>query len=73
LSLLIFALLALLESLAKAERLSKKFEDMGPVSQPVEQGCGQMFFLECIIMPPSLIALLIRAILEVWSYPRWRD
>ena len=29
--------------------------------------------LECIIMPPSLIALLIRAILEVWSYPRWRD
>ncbi len=41
--LLIFPLLALLEPLAKAERLPKKFEDVRAVRQPVEQRCREMF------------------------------
>ena len=44
LSLLIFVQLTLLEPLAKAERLPKKFENMCAVGQPVEQGSCQMFF-----------------------------
>ncbi len=36
-------LLALPESLAKAERLSQKFENMRPVREPVQQCSGEMF------------------------------
>ncbi len=40
---LLSPLLALPESLAKAERLAKKFEDMRAVREPVQQCCGEMF------------------------------
>ena len=59
---------SLLKPLTKAERLPKKFEDVRPGRQPVQEGRGQMFLLECVIMPLSLIVLLVEAILGAVSY-----
>jgi hypothetical protein len=59
---------SLLQPLTNAERLAKKFEDVRPVRQPVQQRSRQMFLLECVIMPLSLIVLLVEAILGAVSY-----
>jgi len=48
-------------------------DDLGMMQEPVEQGGGQDLILECIVMPPSFIALLVEDMLEVWSDPRLRD
>ncbi len=34
---------SLLQPLTKAKRVTKKFENMRPVGEPIEQGCGEMF------------------------------
>ncbi len=38
------------------------------MKQPVEQGSGKDFVLECVIMPLSLIVLLLEAILGAVSH-----
>jgi hypothetical protein len=39
-------------------------DDLCMVQEAVEKGCCQNLILECVIMPFSLIALLVEAILE---------
>lgn len=51
---LLSPLLALLESLAKAERLTKKFEDMRAVSQSVQECRRKMFLPITEFQSPNL-------------------
>ena len=41
--LLLLPLFGLPEPTAKAKRVPKKLENMRPVGEPIEQGCGEMF------------------------------
>jgi hypothetical protein len=45
-----------LHALAEAIRLANQFDDMGMVSEPVDQSHGEAFVSEGFMMPPSWIA-----------------
>jgi hypothetical protein len=50
--------------LPEAIGLSNEFKDMCFMRQPIQKRSRHDFILECVIMPFSLIALLVEAILE---------
>lgn len=59
-----FGFLGSQKALAESVGLSNKLKNMSFVRETVEQSRSHAFILECVIMPFSLIALLVEAILE---------
>jgi len=61
------------EPIFHAITLSVDDNCFGMVKKAIKQSCCQHFILECIVIPPSFIVLLVEDMLEVWSDPRLRD
>jgi hypothetical protein len=54
------------------ELLSVDDNCFGMVKRAIKQSCCQHFILECIVIPPPFIVILVEDIFEVWSDPQLR-